>query len=533
MKKLDKTKEQLIDELVKDKKIEQRLNNLLTIGPAVIYTSELSGDYKATFISGSVKTQMGYEPNEFIDDPKFWVEHIHPDDVAQVIDGLKVLHEKGYYEHEYRFLHKDGIYRWMHDEVRLSYGAEGKPIEAIGCWVDITERKRIEEEKERLQSQLVQAQKMEAIGTMAGGIAHDFNNIMTVVKNMASLALRKADKDGDSKKYLELIRDVSERAINLVQQLLIFSQSKPAEHIRLNLNDILTDLLSMIRNLISEDIAIENKLEGNLRMIDADRVGVEQVLTNLLLNSSEAMPQGGQINIHTNNITFSEEEARAIKDATPGDYVCLTVEDTGVGMDVETKEHIFEPFFTTKSPEGTGLGLSVVYGVINKLNGWIDVSSEPGKGSRFSVYIPVSTRTEEAPAEDLRKRETIDGKGQHILLVEDDKWVRKSTAMVLSEHGYKVSEASDAEKAIALFYKEKGKFDLILSDVVMPGRSGVQMLDPLLDINPNIPVLFFSGYVDDKSQLKEIIKRGIAYIHKPFEMSDLLKAVEEIIAQES
>jgi len=399
---------------------------------------------------------------------------------------------------------------------------------------EIAERKRAEEEQELLRNQLIQAQKMEAIGTLAGGIAHDFNNIMTVIKNLVSLALNKAAKDPACTCYLEPIRDVSERGINLVQQLLIFSQNKPVVFSCFNLNDVIDDFLKIISTIISEDISIDNKLEQGLWDIKADRGRIEQVITNLIINSRDSMLMGGVITLRTENITLNADRAASIQGAHPGNFICLTVEeDTGKGMDKETIPHIFEPFFTTKAPRGTGLGLSVVYGIVKELGGWINVASQPGRGSKFMVYLPVSTGSDRAAEKEPAERKALHGGGRRILLVEDDKWVRKSTAMVLSESGYTVFEASSAEQAISLFYKEKGRFDLVMSDVVMSGKSGLHMVSPLLDINPSIPILLCSGHLDDKAQLDQIIRRGIAYIQKPYEIDDLLHAIEETIEEDS
>ncbi len=398
---------------------------------------------------------------------------------------------------------------------------------------DITERKTVIEEKEHLQAQLIQAQKMEAIGTLAGGIAHDFNNILTVIKNLTSLALDKASKDPHCTCYLEPIRDVSERGINLVQQLLIFSQNKPVEFSRFNLNDVIDDFLKIIGTIVSEDILLEKELEGGLPDIRADRGRIEQVITNLVINSRDSMLMGGVITLRTENVMLTTEQAASIQGAVPGDFVCLTVQDTGAGMDRETINHIFEPFFTTKSPNGTGLGLSVVYGIVKELNGWINVESEVRKGTKFMVYLPVARGVDRDTHEERTERKTFDGKGRHILLVEDDKWVRKSTAMVLNVNNYVVFEASSAEQAINLFFKEKGKFDLVMIDVVMPGRNGLQLVGPLLDVNPKIPILLCSGHLDDKAQLEQIIRRGLPYIQKPYEIDELLQAVEEVIAESS
>lgn len=398
---------------------------------------------------------------------------------------------------------------------------------------DITERKRAVAEKDQLQAQLIHAQKMEAIGTLAGGIAHDFNNILTVVKNLTSLALNRAAKDPKCTCYLEPMREICERGISLVQQLLIFSQNKPVELSCFNMNDVIDDLLNIIATLISEDISVEKELNNNLRDIRADRGRIEQVITNLVINSRDSMLTGGIINLRTENVTLTADRAASIHGASPGSFICLTVEDTGKGMDKETIKHIFEPFFTTKAPKGTGLGLSVVYGIVEDLRGWINVESRPGRGSKFMVYLPIATGSDRAAEKKPVEEKAIHGGGKRVLLVEDDKWVRKSTAMVLSENGYVVVEASSAEQAISLFCKEKGRFDLVMSDVVMSGKSGLHMVRPLIDINPAIPILLCSGHLDDKAQLGEIIKRGIAYLPKPYKIDDLLKAVEETMKEVS
>jgi CheY-like chemotaxis protein len=267
--------------------------------------------------------------------------------------------------------------------------------------------------------------------------------------------------------------------------------------------------------------------------VEGDRLRLEQVITNLIVNGRDAMPEGGQITITTENATLTEGEAVLVEEAYPGEFVRLVVEDTGSGMAPDTIEHIFEPFFTTKSPEGTGLGLSVVYGIVKELGGWIEVESEEGRGTSFTIYMPAIAEHKESLLEEAFEMVVHDGNGRRILLVEDDRWVRRSTAMVLSENGYAVTEACNAEDAIRLFYREKGRFDLVLSDVVMPGRSGLKMLSPLLDLNPDLPILLFSGHLDDKVELSEIMRRGIAYIHKPFEISELLRAVEETMDRDS
>jgi PAS domain S-box-containing protein len=402
-----------------------------------------------------------------------------------------------------------------------TYDDEGRSMAYHGIIHDMTEHKSLE-------AQLMHSQKMEAVGTLAGGIAHDFNNIITVVKTLTDLALTKIDETDQCYKYLKPVNESALAALNLVQQLLLFGRNQPFEPETISLNDTAEGLMGLIEHMISEDISVKTDFARDLWKIKADKGRLEQVLMNLVINSNEAMGRGGTISIKTENVTLDPAQCSSIHGALPGRYVCLTVEDTGTGIDTDVMARIFEPFFTTKTGKGTGMGLAVVYSVVTEHNGWINVTSPPDGGATFQVWLPTAETGERSIAPTIAPVQNA-GKGKRILLVEDEKWVRKSTAMVLTDNGYEVFEAADAEKALSLFYREKGRFDMVFSDVVMPGRSGLQLVSPLLDLKPNIPILLCSGYLDDKSQLSQIIKRGLAYIQKPFEIPELLQAVEETI----
>ncbi len=420
-----------------------------------------------------------------------------------------------------------GDVRWVECVTRALFEDDGRIKEYQSIGHDITSRKNAEEENSRLQARLMQSQKMEAIGTLAGGIAHDFNNIITVIKSLTELVIGKVGTEDQLYRYLKPINESCRRAINLVQQLLLFSRNKSIDMATIDLNGAASELLGMLEHIISEDIMIETDFSYDLWKIKADKGRVEQILTNMVVNSSEAMPNGGSVTIRTENVSVGEEECGTIEGAVPGRYVCLSVEDTGSGIESPVLKRIYEPFFTTKS-KNSGMGLAVVYGIVKEHHGWITVSSTPGSGTVFKVYLPATVEEEHGEVRPLLKR-NVTGRGRKVLLVEDEKWVRKSTAMVLAENGYEVFEAADAEKALSLFYREKGRFDIVISDVVMPGRSGLQLVNPLLDINPRVPVLLCSGHLDDKSQLSQIIKRGLAYIQKPFDIHELLAAIEETI----
>ena len=457
---------------------------------------------------------------------------VHPEDRAMVDRKRNetISGRNKHYVNEYRLQLKDGTVKSIHSEAELSYDSAGKLAFMVGTVQDITEKKQAELEKDRLQAQLLHSQKMEAIGTMAGGIAHDFNNIMTVVSSLTDLMLQKTAPADPFFKYLQPISESCRRAVNLVQQLLIFSSRRPKKMSAFSLNEMASELRGFFEHLLSEDIIVDMDLKHGLWEINADRVRIEQVLTNLVLNSSEAMANGGTVSVRTKNVVVGEDQCAGTSGASPGRYVCLTVEDTGTGIDPEIQKHIFEPFFTTKKAKNSGMGLAVVYGVVKDHNGWVSVASEPGEGAVFKVFLPAALALEDSgqfvPAKPLNS-----GGGKRILLVEDEKLVRKSTAIVLEENGYVVFEASNAESAIKIFNREKGEFELVLSDVVMAGRSGLQMIAPLMEINPRVPVLLCSGYLDDKAQVSEIIKMGLAFIQKPYDVAELLCAVEDTISQ--
>lgn len=399
--------------------------------------------------------------------------------------------------------------------------------------IDKTHCSRVERERGNMLAQLMHAQKMATVGTFASGIAHDFSNIITGVKTLTDLALRKLEQESPLAKFLAPLSEASDRALSLVQQILLFSRNKPFNPRELDLNEVAGELLVMLKSLISEDITIETDFAHGLWPVCSDRSRLEQIILNLVINSSEAMPRGGRIVLGTANALREAGPCAPPPGSSPGGYVCLTVEDTGAGMDNDVQRRIFEPMFTTKCDRNAGMGLNVVQSIVSEHGGWIDMRSTPEEGTVFSVYLPATGEAAAQEADARKKEPSLDalrGKGRRILLVEDDKWVRRSVAILLEEFGYSVTEAQDAEQALSKFYRDKGAFDLVMSDMIMPGRNGLQLADPLREINPRVPVLFFSGYLDERVQIDEIVRRGYAFIQKPFEIPDLLCAVEETMA---
>ncbi len=408
---------------------------------------------------------------------------------------------------------------------------DARQIESFATNVQvIMDRRQAEEEKGKIQAQLLQAQKMEAVGTLAGGVAHDFNNLLTAIRGYIDLVMMKVDESEPFYRNLKQIRNASMRAADLTRQLLLFSRKQPMEFIHLNINRTIDDLLKMLNRLIGEDIAIRTYLEPDIWMVRADPGSIEQVIMNLAGNARDAMPDGGSLTIRTENVLLDEEYCKVILEARPGRFVCLSVEDTGAGMNKKTVQHIFEPFFTTKEAgKGTGLGLSVIYGIVKQHEGWINVSSKPGLGTVFRVYLPASSVKSEDEARKADPVQKIQGSGERILLVEDEEGVRGFASEALRGSGYVVIEAANVQEALDIFEREKGDFHLILSDVVLPDNSGLHLVDQLLSYKPDLQVLLSSGYTDQKSQWLLIRERKFRFLQKPYALADLLQAVKEVM----
>jgi len=385
-------------------------------------------------------------------------------------------------------------------------------------------------ELERTQGILLHAQKMEAIGNLAGGVAHDFNNLLTAIKGYAELALDRLNPDDTIHADVSQIRKAADQAAGLTSQLLAFGRQQPLQPKVLDVNSVVRGVDKMLRRLIGEDVELRAELDREIDSVKADPTQVQQVIMNLAINARDAMPGGGTLTIKTENVSLTKKDCKSLHEARPGKYVLLSVSDTGSGIDHDVIDRIFEPFFSTKEiGKGTGLGLSVVYGVVSQHEGWIDVESEIDKGTTFYVYLPVTT----AQATELKEKEApvaeITGHGERILVVEDEVAVREFATRALNDSGYKVLVAADAEEALAVFEKEKGKVDIVFSDVVLPSKSGLQLADELLAQHPDLRVLLSSGYTDQKSQWSVIQERGYGFVQKPYAIRDLLRTIRETI----
>jgi PAS domain S-box-containing protein len=406
---------------------------------------------------------------------------------------------------------------------------DGSILGYQGIIRDITERKRAEEEMRALQEQLRQSQKMEAIGRLAGGIAHDFNNLLTIIKGYSQLSLLDLKEGEPLWGNIEGIEKATRRAADLIRQLLAFSRRQILEMKVLDLNTILQDLDKMLRRVIGEDIELLTTLAEDLGRVKTDPGQIEQVIMNLAVNARDAMPSGGKLTIETANVELDEGYARGHIAVKPGRYVMLSVSDTGVGMPPEVRERVFEPFFSTKEKDkGTGLGLSTVYGIVKQSGGNIWVYSEPGQGTTFKIYLP---RVDE-PLEELRERvmgEELPRGSETILVVEDDEEVRKLTVQMLKKQGYRVLEAANGSETLIICGQQKEPIHLILTDVVMPGMSGRELVNHLTPLYPEMKVLYMSGYTDNAIVHHGVLEEGINYIQKPFTPDSMARKVREVL----
>ena len=394
---------------------------------------------------------------------------------------------------------------------------------------DITERKRSEEALRQSERQFRQAQKMEAVGQLAGGIAHDFNNLLTVIIGRGEMLLRRPECAGPARHDVELIQKTAERAADLTRQLLAFSRKQVLQPKVLDLNSVVTGMATMLRRLIGEHIDLVMQPGAGLGRVKADPAQIEQVIMNLVVNSRDAMPEGGTLSIRTGNAVLDDEFVRGHPGARPGSNVLLGVADTGCGIEAEVQAHIFEPFFTTKEQgKGTGLGLSTVYGIVKQHEGYIAVDSEVGRGTTFTIYLP---RVEDAVEPDGAGAEP-DGspRGEEtVLLVEDEGDVRELAREILEKSGYAVLEAANGPDALRLAARHEGVIHLLLTDVVMPQMSGRELARRLVRKRPEVRVLYTSGYVDEGMMRRSVVDRDTALLKKPFSSDALVRSVREVL----
>ena len=395
---------------------------------------------------------------------------------------------------------------------------------------EIADRKRAEAEKENMQTQLIQAQKMEAVGTLAGGIAHDFNNSLQAISNYVELMKYESSQVAQGSNYFDHILNIIRNSSNLIRQLLTVSRKIDSKLKPTNLNDQILQVQKLLERTVPKMITIELELEKNLKIIQADSGQIEQILLNLALNASHAMADDGRISIITRNVSLDKEFSDTHGKIDPGEYALLTIADTGHGIAEEHQGRVFEPFFTTKAPgQGTGLGLSMVYGIVQNHHGHIEYMSEPGIGTQFDIYFPVS-KSESVPEEKISARKEISAAGNEtILVVEDNKSILDAVERMLLHFGYTVTTAANAEKAIEIYLAEQESIDLVILALNMPGMGGRKCLKRLLDINPELKTIVTSGY-SSAAIVEDLFKNDtFVFVEKPYQLEDLLRIIRQVL----
>lgn len=461
----------------------------------------------------------GYTADEVIDTP--FTDYVYPDEIPKVVDyyNRRMAGDETVSTYETALRHRDG----SKIDVEFNTGIityQEKPA-ALAIIRDMTERKRLE-------AQLQQAQKMEALGTLAGGIAHNFNNLLMGIMGNASLMVSETDSAHPNYEKLKNIEKLVDSGSKLTQQLLGYAREGRYEIIPLNLNQLMKETSDTFR-ATKKEIRVHRELAENLFPIDADQGQIEQVLLNLYVNAADAMPGGGDLFLKTINVTDKDMKGRPYK-PKPGNYVLLTVRDTGTGMDKRTTERVFDPFFSTKGlGKGTGLGLASVYGIIKAHGGYIDVESKKGSGTTFKIYLPGAEKKVEMVAKSFRQ--IIKG-SETVLLVDDEPMVLEVGINMLKKLGYTVLEAKGGREAVRVYKANKDKIDLVILDMVMPDRGGGETYDQMKEIDPTVTVLLSSGYSID-GQATEILERGCnGFIQKPFTIKELSGRIREILEKD-
>ncbi len=481
--------------------------------------------YEILYLSPAFERIWGVPLERCYHNPALWKDYLHPQDKAMVVEAFDAAiagNTEREFEMTYRIIRPDGLVRWISDRCVVHRNETGGIDRLSGISEDITESRKMED-------QLRQAQKMEAVGRLAGGIAHDFNNVMTVILGYSSVLLQETAQDSPLRRFVSQIQQAGERCASLTHQLLAFSRKQVQHPVSLDLHQIIRNLVSMLKSLIGEHIRIVLCLDQTPRWVKADSIQLEQVFINLALNARDAMSQGGTLTIETDQADAAEVWGEERVEAPDRTYIRVKVRDTGDGMDVDTQSKIFEPFFTTKPQgRGTGLGLATVHGIIHQSGGTLRVESRPGRGTTMTVYLPETTPM---PHSATPIPPSIDDQSgtETILLVEDEPSVRLLTQHILTTNGYTVHEVENGAHALDFLRTCHRPIDLLVTDIVMPGMNGQELAARLRSSMKSLKVLYVSGYSDTSPLTEEEPPTQTGFLQKPFTSHELIKKVREIL----
>jgi len=503
--------------------VETRYRTLVERLPAITYIADIGVEGRWHFVSPQIESMLGFSPQEWMANPGLWISRIHADDRDIALAAEQRVQETGcLYKAEYRMHARDGRVLWFHDEATPLEVAAGSKPQMQGVLYDITEYKRLED-------QLRQAQKMEAIGQLAGGIAHDFNNLLMIIEaHIDRIRERLVPTDALYADAGE-VHKAAVRAASLTRQLLAFSRKQLLQPRALNLAPVLNEVGKMLTRVLAENVALNIDLQPGLATVKVDQSQLEQAILNLAVNARDAMPQGGTLTIHGQNIHFDEAQVWRHSSLAPGDYVVLSITDTGTGMDKETEARLFEPFFTTKPPgKGTGLGLPTVYGVVRQSDGAISVETEAGRGTTFKIYLPQCAENASPNHKPPSPSTGVHG-SETILLVEDQEAIREVTVEYLGRLGYEVLAAPDGEAALKIAETQTKTIGLLVTDVVMPNMGGPELAARITELYPGTKVLFMSGYPDRALRQREGMGEEAEILQKPFSLKKLASKARSLL----
>jgi two-component system cell cycle sensor histidine kinase/response regulator CckA len=499
---------------------ERRYRTLVEQLPLCMYIRSLDLTQPNIYVSPQVEAMLGYPVSDWMSDPNLVERIVHTDDRERVLgEAARVRRGGGSFAEEYRYLKPDGTVVWVQDEMHLVRDEQGEPLYVQGFVQDISERKLTEAERDRLRDELLHAQRLEALGRLAGGVAHDFNNMLTAIRGYAELLIGDPTAGSSTRDHAARIVQAAEQAADLPRQLLAFGRKQILEPAIVNLNDVVASIGGLLEHVISGAITVDVSPSASSPWALADRSLLEHALVNLALNASDAMPRGGFLEVRTTNVMIDEHDATEL-DAHPGSYVVIRVTDTGVGMDDETRRRAFEPFFTTKQEkEGSGLGLSSVYGTVAQSGGFVLLDSEVDVGTTFSLYLPVAA----AP---------VEAKARTILLAEDEEIVRDLTEQVLKNAGYDVLTAGDGAEALVLYEQHREEIDGVVTDIVMPGLGGRGLARQIRERDADLPIVFISGHHEETPETLQL-GTGAALLQKPFSVDALVDTIGRLVGEDT
>jgi PAS domain S-box-containing protein len=505
---------------------EMRMSTILRSLPVAVYTAIVPADEDATWISQGIERFVGYPPEKFMREPHFWTDNIHPDDQARVKQQYRKVLDEDEVRLEYRWRTANGSYRWILDNALALPSEKGQAKQVIGIFMDITDRKKAEEEKLVMERRMLESQKLESLGMLAGGIAHDFNNLLMAIVGNIDIALLTSSSSPEMNSLLSAAQQAAQRATSLTKQLLAYSGKGNFTIEPTDLNVLIAETTRLFKASISKNASLRMHLDPALSMIDADPSRVQQIIMNLIVNASEAIGDRlGVITLATRTRHYDDRalsESRLERKLPAGTYVVLEVSDTGCGIDGDAMRRIFDPFFTTKFM-GRGLGLSAVMGIVDSHGGAIMVESEPGAGSTFTILFPpsvCSTETVTSPDGDGAEKAASVFSGT-ILLVEDEEPVRTTCAALLKLLGFTVVEAASGREAIEAMKTMAGAVSCAIVDMTMPGMNGIAASSELRRIRPDLRIILTSGYLQQEVEDGLAKDGAVGFLHKPYQLSEL------------